>query len=245
MTSKLSHLTAAHHRLVSWRGQTLMPHLPSELIFQEILPYLYDDTPTSLVGLQVALTCKAFYQELYPCVAQFFINRIVEAYAQHWTLCASLVGPGQPTGSRMEVQHFTRMVKAAFKQSSLEHPDDSTSGEIYSGFKSPFRLTYYVHLGSFDDIDLLWALISLLSKPHVSKFVRRLEIALADNGAVRVYTEDRQLVNASERWKRAFVKLMNIATETDRTTPDLAAELCSGPRGNPWESALADLGSIP
>ncbi|KAJ3546909.1 hypothetical protein NMY22_g1859 [Coprinellus aureogranulatus] len=239
--SSLSALSAVLRRLIPWNHQRPLPNLPAELIFQEILPYLCDDHPTSFAGLQVALTCKTFYYALQPNITQLCVDRLVAACSDAWALS---IYPVQPlpgvVGRGMSPEQVERKVEAAFMQTFPEpfSPSPSSDSSIDS-FDSPIEVSYCIHLGSFDDTTTLWALASLLAKPHVAKHLRKVRISFADNSAVRVYEEGRQLASPTDSWKKAFVSLMNVATECEEVALQLSS-VQGGTRSDGPEETLGN-----
>ncbi|KAJ3540173.1 hypothetical protein NMY22_g4413 [Coprinellus aureogranulatus] len=197
MTSAAYSIANVFRRLL--QRSSMVPNLPNELIFEEILSYFHDDHPTSLEGLQATFACKEFYQRLQPVIARFYVERLVEAYGKGRIQSFYPAAPDEEVET-MTVSQFTELVEAAFERSCIE-------AVVRSRVLTTFELSYTVQMGEFSDSrNAIWSLCSLLSRPYVAKHLRYFELSfLCDHPAGN---DEGCSSTPDDEWKRAVTMLL-------------------------------------
>lgn len=189
--------------------------LPGELV-SEILSYFRCVHPTSLDGLQVALTCRGLYKEFQPLIAAFHAEQLSKAMtppagdeSQFEYLKVNIHDDAVNQREFMSPEDFKRRAESAFGRPSLNSlPQMSHEGDPYVEFPD-FDVTYNMEAPrpTVDYPPILWSLGSLLSKPHVAVHLRRLVITWLPR---RMYSS-----TPNSAWRTALVSLLQRCVESE------------------------------
>ncbi|TEB32842.1 hypothetical protein FA13DRAFT_1790525 [Coprinellus micaceus] len=173
---------------------------PYEL-FLEILSYIRSESPPTLAGLQVGLTCRLLYEEFRPLIAKVHLQKLFQQYERE-----EVHVKNQDSGNMLRfpigqfIKHATLAVDPPHSQGVVENFDIRPQTPL-KPFN--FRFTFCYTPKTFD-VDAIWACVYLLSNEMVSAKLSRFGLTM--NGRLcRLAGSE-----PPAAWARALAKLLQV-----------------------------------
>jgi hypothetical protein len=173
---------------------------PYEL-FLEILSYIRSESPPTLAGLQVGLTCRLLYEEFQPLIAKVHLQKLFQQYERE-----EVHVKNQDSGNMSRfpigqfIKHATLAVDPPHSQGVVENFDIRPQTPL-KPFN--FRFTFCYTPKTFD-VDAIWACVYLLSNEMVSAKLSRFGLTM--NGRLcRLAGSE-----PPAAWARALAKLLQV-----------------------------------
>lgn len=221
-------LIVSGHTVCPSIGPNMPVDLPYEL-FLEVLSYIRFQSPPTLAGLQVGLTCKELYEEFRPLIAKVHLQKLVQQYEGDEV---HVHNEDSSTIDRFPLRQFIKHATLALDPVHSQGKAKNIDSRPQKPLKSfNFRFGFSYTPKTFD-VNAIWACIYLLSNEIVSTNLAHFALGM-DWGQCRVAGSETSIA-----WARALAKLVQLCARCEecrnitlRTRPPAAGSEETG-----WEA---------